>query len=89
MAVVVVFLIGSLGIAASAFWAFTILPRSLPSVTALERFDPSEGTKVYDENDEPITEFHVERRIFMPLQQIPKVLREAIIATEDARFYSH
>ncbi|HET7875510.1 MAG TPA: PBP1A family penicillin-binding protein [Methylomirabilota bacterium] len=76
-------------VGASAFWVLTILPRSLPSVAQLENFDPSEGTKVYDENDELITEFHVERRIFVPLAQIPKALREAIIATEDARFYSH
>src|SRR5262249_25727584 len=77
------------GVASAVLWAFTILPRSLPSVTALEKFDPSEGTKVYDDNDELITEFHVERRIFVPLSQIPKPLRDAVIATEDARFYSH
>jgi 1A family penicillin-binding protein len=79
----------ALALGVSAFWVLTILPRSLPSVTALESFDPSEGTKVYDDNDEQITEFHVERRIFVPLPQIPKALRAAIIATEDARFYSH
>src|SRR5215471_18078471 len=73
----------------ATIWAFTILPRSLPSLTALEKFEASEGTKVYDENDELITEFHVERRLFVPLAQIPKPLRDAIIATEDARFYSH
>src|SRR5262252_3635776 len=73
----------------SAIWVLTILPRSLPSVTAVESFDPSQGTKVYDDNDELITEFHVERRIFVALPQIPKSLRDAVIATEDARFYSH
>ena len=82
-------LVTGLGVAASAFWVLTILPGSLPSVSQLERFDASEGTKVYDDNDELITEFHVERRIFVPLDQIPKALRDAIIATEDARFYSH
>ncbi|HZP36603.1 MAG TPA: PBP1A family penicillin-binding protein [Methylomirabilota bacterium] len=89
MALLVVVLVGALGIAASAFWVLTILPGSLPSVTQLENFDASEGTKVYDDNDELITEFHVERRIFVPLAQIPKTLRDAVIATEDARFYSH
>src|SRR5499427_1011843 len=73
----------------SAIWVLTILPRSLPSVTAVESFDPSQGTKVYDDNDELITEFHVDRRIFVALPQIPKSLRDAVIATEDARFYSH
>ena len=89
MAVLAVVLVSGLGVAASAFWVLTILPGSLPSVTQLESFDASEGTKVYDDNDELITEFHVERRIFVPLGQIPKPLREAIIATEDSRFYSH
>src|SRR5690242_5687766 len=89
MALLVVVLVSGLAIAASAFWVLTILPGSLPSVTQLETFDASEGTKVYDDNDELITEFHVERRIFVPLAQIPKTLRDAIIATEDARFYSH
>lgn len=86
--VLVVVFIG-LGVGVSAVWVLTILPRSLPSVASLESFDPSEGTRVYDENDEQITELHVERRIFVPLAQIPKALRDAIIATEDARFYSH
>jgi penicillin-binding protein 1A len=89
MAALIVVLVVGLGVAASAFWVLTILPGSLPSVSQLERFDASEGTKVYDDNDELVTEFHVERRIFVPLDQIPKALREAIIATEDARFYSH
>ncbi|HSB40969.1 MAG TPA: PBP1A family penicillin-binding protein [Methylomirabilota bacterium] len=89
MAALIVVLVVGLGIAASAFWVLTILPGSLPSVSQLERFDASEGTKVYDDNDELVTEFHVERRIFVPLDQIPKAFRDAIIATEDARFYSH
>jgi penicillin-binding protein 1A len=89
LSVVALVLAAGAGLVASALYAFAILPRSLPSVTALERFEPSDGTKVYDENDELITEFHVERRIFVPLAQIPRALRDAVIATEDARFYSH
>ena len=85
--------VGSLAFAvvvgAAALWAFTILPRSLPSVTALETFQPLAGTKVYDDNDEILTELHVERRIFVPLAHIPQTLRDAVIATEDRRFYSH
>ena len=89
MGVVSVAVVVTFAVAASAFWVLTILPHSLPSVTQLESFDPSEGSKIYDENDELITEFHVERRIFVPLAQIPPALRNAVVATEDARFYSH
>src|SRR5712692_5979434 len=86
---VVVVAVGTLAAGVSALWVLTILPRSLPSVTQLESFEPSVGSKVYDENDEPITEFHVERRIFVALGQMPQALKQAVIATEDARFYSH
>jgi penicillin-binding protein 1A len=75
--------------AAAVLWAFTVLHRSLPSVTALETIQPLQGTQVFDENDEPISEYQVERRIFMPLPSIPRALRDALIATEDKRFYSH
>ncbi len=84
-----VFLLGMLAVAVAALWAFTVLPRSLPSVTALETLQPLLGSKVYDDNDELFTEYHVERRIFIPLAQIPKSLRAAVLAVEDARFYSH
>jgi penicillin-binding protein 1A len=88
-ALMIVFFLGGLGIGVAALWAFTILPRSLPAVTALENFEPVQGSRIFDENDELITEFHVERRIFVPLAQVPKALKDAVIATEDARFYSH
>src|SRR5678816_1866071 len=81
--------LGILTVGAASIWALTILPRSLPSVAALEKIEPSRGSKIFDDNDELITEFHVERRIFVPLAQVPKALRDAITATEDTRFYSH
>jgi len=81
--------LGTLTVTVVALWAFAVLPRSLPSVTALETIQPIQGTKVYDDNDELVTEFQVERRIFLPLVQIPKALRDAVLAVEDARFFSH
>src|SRR2546428_7094731 len=81
--------VGVLATGVSAFWVLAILPRSLPSVTQLESIEPSVGSRIYDESDELITEFHVERRIFVSLGQMPLGLKQAIIATEDARFYSH
>src|SRR5215813_12968515 len=81
--------IGSLVMAAAAgvlaLWAFTILPRSLPSVKTLETFQPLQGTKVYDDNDGLPPELHVERRFFVPRPHIPQVLRDAATAPEDRR----
>jgi penicillin-binding protein 1A len=89
IAIGVITLLVAAGGGVAALWAFTVLPRSLPNVAALESFQPMQGTKVYDDNDELITEFHVERRIFVPLAHIPRALRDAVLATEDHRFYQH
>jgi penicillin-binding protein 1A len=77
------------GVGVAALWFFAVVPRSLPAVTALETLAPVQGARIYDDNDELLTELHVERRIFVPLAQVPRTLRDAIIATEDRRFYSH
>ncbi|HSF03978.1 MAG TPA: transglycosylase domain-containing protein, partial [Solirubrobacterales bacterium] len=75
--------------AAVAAAVYLYWPTDLPSVRALEEYAPSLGTKVYADDDELLTEFQAERRIFVPLRQIPHHLRDAVIAVEDARFYSH
>jgi penicillin-binding protein 1A len=85
----VVTLLAGSAVGVAALWAFTVLPRSLPNVAALETVQPIQGTRIYDDNDELITEFHGERRIFVPLAQVPHALRDAILATEDHRFYQH
>ena len=81
--------LGVLALGAFALYVLIILPRSLPSVAALENYEPIQGTKVFDDNDELLTELHAERRIFVPLAQVPRTLRDAVLATEDTRFYSH
>ena len=78
-----------LAVAGVAVAAYVYWPTDLPPVKALEEYTPSVGSRVYADDDEFITEFQAEKRIFVPLQQIPPTLRNAIIAVEDSRFYSH
>jgi 1A family penicillin-binding protein len=81
--------LGILALGGFAFYVMVVLPPSLPSVAALENYEPIQGTKVFDDNDELLTEIHAERRIFVPLAQVPPTLRAAVLAIEDTRFYSH
>jgi penicillin-binding protein 1A len=78
-----------LAAAAVAVAAYVFWPTDLPPAKALEEYTPSIGSRVYAADDEFLAEFQAEKRIFVPLQQIPPTLRNAIIAVEDARFYSH
>jgi penicillin-binding protein 1A len=82
--ILVVLALAGVAVAAYVFW-----PTDLPPAKALEEYTPSVGSRVYAADDEFLTEFQAEKRIFVPLQRIPPALRNAIIAVEDARFYSH
>ena len=61
----------------------------LPQISALDDYSPSTITRVYASGGEVVGEFATQRRIIITYDQIPKVLRQAIMAAEDADFESH
>ena len=61
----------------------------LPDVTALSDYRPKLSMRVYSVEGTQIGEFGEERRNFMPFKDIPKVMIDAVLAIEDARFYQH
>lgn len=67
-------------------WHFS---QDLPSLDLLQSYQPSLVTTVYSDDRQPIGQFFIERRILTPLADIPKTLTQAVIATEDARFFEH
>ena len=71
---------------AGIIWSFS---RDLPSLDLLQNYQPSLITTVYSDDRQPIGQFFIERRILTPLPEIPKTLTQAVIATEDARFFEH
>ncbi len=50
---------------------------------------PSQATRIFAENGELIASLYRENRQIVPLTDIPPILRQAVIAIEDERFYSH
>lgn len=61
----------------------------IPSISELKRDHSVPGTKVYDDDDNFIGEFKIEKGIFVPLGKIPANLKNALLAVEDSRFYRH
>jgi penicillin-binding protein 1A len=74
------------GGAAGTLWYFS---QDLPSLEPLQNYQPSLVTRVYSDDRQIIGQFFIERRFLKPLQEIPKNLTQAVIATEDARFFEH
>lgn len=61
----------------------------LPSLEALTSYQPKIPLQIYSVEGELIGEFGDEKRIFLRIDQTPDLLRKAIIAAEDERFYEH
>jgi penicillin-binding protein 1A len=70
-------------------YAFLVAKPNLPKISALTDYNPKTPLRVYTADKVLIGEFGEERRKVIPLNEIPMVMRNAVIATEDDRFYSH
>ncbi len=73
----------------TAVGVYRAIMTNLPDIARLAEFEPGIITYIYADNDEVIGEYALEKRIRVSLEQIPEHLKDAIIATEDPRFYHH
>ena len=62
---------------------------NLPDVSDLSDYRPKLPLRVYSSDGVLLGEFGEERRNLTPIKDIPKVMKDAVLAIEDARFYSH
>ncbi|HEY1528185.1 MAG TPA: PBP1A family penicillin-binding protein [Candidatus Angelobacter sp.] len=61
----------------------------LPQISDLERYRPSTITELYDDQGRQIGSFALQRRVLASYGDFPKVLRDAILSTEDKTFETH
>lgn len=62
---------------------------SLPDVSELLDYRPKQPLRVYTADGQLIGQFGQERRDLTPIADIPQVMKDAVLAIEDARFYEH
>ncbi|MDE3208545.1 MAG: transglycosylase domain-containing protein, partial [Pseudomonadota bacterium] len=69
--------------------AATLVYPRLPSLQAMRHYHPKMPLRVYTEDGALIGEFGVQNRTLVKLDQVPKLMQEAIISAEDSRFYQN
>jgi penicillin-binding protein 1A len=79
---------GVVGTALAGLAAALIYPK-LPDLSALTDYKPKQPLRVYTADGALIAEFGEERRAFIAINQVPLHMKQAVIAAEDERFYSH
>ena len=75
-----------LGTASGVLFAFV---GDLPEIAALDDYSPSTITRVLGRDGAVVGEFATERRVVVTYDQIPAVLRNAMVAAEDGNFFRH
>lgn len=86
--IISLFFLALLGIAAIGLVYFYVSPE-LPDVATLKTVKLQTPLRIYSQDGKLISQFGEKRRIPLTLDEIPTPLIQAILATEDARFYEH
>jgi penicillin-binding protein 1A len=81
----VVFLVGVAAIA-GAIWHFS---KDLPDYSQLQDYEPPVMTRVHASDGALLGEYSKERRLYLPIQAVPKLVINAFLAAEDKNFYEH
>ncbi|MEO0728976.1 MAG: penicillin-binding protein 1A [Pseudomonadota bacterium] len=74
------------GVAGYFIWQAS---QDLPSYDKLAKYEPPVMTRIHAGDGQLIAEYARERRIFVPINTIPKVVLGAFLSAEDSRFYEH
>ena len=70
----------------AVFWMYSA---DLPSHESLARYTPPTISRIYSGEGRIIDEFAKERRLFVPIEDIPDLVKNAFISAEDKHFYTH
>src|SRR5262245_1946175 len=69
--------------------AYGIFTKQLPDYSQLQDYEPAVMTRVHASDGSLLAEYAKERRLYLPIQAIPKSVINAFIAAEDKSFYEH
>jgi penicillin-binding protein 1A len=81
----IVFLVG-VAAAAGLLWHYS---KDLPDYSQLQDYEPAVMTRVHASDGSLLAEYARERRLYIPIQAVPKLVINAFVAAEDKNFYDH
>ncbi len=80
---------GALAVMILVLLALAMAYPNLPEISSMADYRPKLPLRVFSSDGIQIGEFGEERREFVPIGQVPQVMKDAVLAAEDSRFYQH
>lgn len=71
------------------FWAYNYFNRDLPNFDSIADYRPPLVSSIYDRNGKIVAEIFEEHRYFAKFDEIPPIVKQAFLSSEDADFYNH
>lgn len=81
----ILFVVGG-AVAGYFVWKFS---QDLPDYSQLQNYEPPVMTRIHAADGSLLAEYARERRLYLPIQNIPALVKDAFISAEDKNFYSH
>src|ERR1700674_509823 len=81
----ILFVCGAVG----ATWMIWQYQKDLPDYSALQDYEPPVMTRVHAADGSLVAEYAKERRLYIPIQAVPSLVKNAFISAEDKNFYEH
>jgi penicillin-binding protein 1A len=81
--------IAFLGVAAGISYVIWDMSKGLPDYKQLAQYEPPVMTRVHAADGTLVAEYAEQRRLFVPINDIPKKIIQAFISAEDKTFYRH
>ena len=78
--------VAAVAAAAGLLWHYS---QSLPDYSQLQDYEPAVMTRVHASDGSLLAEYARERRLYIPIQAVPKLVTHAFVAAEDKNFYEH
>jgi penicillin-binding protein 1A len=85
-AVGTIFFVVGVAAVAGLLWHYS---KDLPDYSQLQDYEPPVMTRVHAADGSLLAEYAKERRLYLPIQAIPKLVINAFVAAEDKNFYQH
>ena len=79
----------ALGAVLAVLLGLAVIYPSLPDVSGLADYQPKLPLRIYSAEGDQIGEFGQERRHLTPIEEVPQIMKDAVLAVEDTRFYEH
>lgn len=82
-------LVGGIAAAGFAYLTYSHFASDLPDYSQLKKYEPPIVTRIYAGDGRLLAEYAQEKRVFVPVDSMPAMVKQAFISAEDQNFYSH